>query len=101
MQEMNRLKKELNKRGITFKPNDEDIMRGAEYDNETTLISYDTNFILCLHTSAVVPSVWMIYDTKTLELIAIQETEKELPFVGFNVWGVCLYKKETDEIIYC
>lgn len=89
---MNRLKKELNKRGITYKPDEiQIVMQGIEHDNEQTLICFNQNVIVCLFTSAVIDSSFYFYSPKTLELIAVQNVELEIIpcFVdNGNKWNV-------------
>ena len=77
---MNRLEKEMKKRGLIYDADDYDIvMRGIEYDNCQHLLFFTKDFIVCRFDSAVLPSTFVIYDKK-LNLIGEQNTHKDCMF---------------------
>jgi hypothetical protein len=90
---MNRLKKELKLRNITFEPNEYWVMQGAEYDNSASLFTITDSFIIILWTSSVLPNEFRIYD-KNFNLIGGQEVFREPIFNNsnpFSSWS-CYFK---------
>ena len=89
---MNRLKKELQNRGIVYEADDyEVIMRGAEYDCCEKLVSFTSEIVITVFYSAVLDPVLHIYDAHTLTEIGEQQLYPERSFSGCRTWGSYAY----------
>ena len=90
---MNRLKKELHNRGITYDANEINIiMHGAEYDNAERLVSFTSDIIITVWESAVVDPVFRLYETRTLKVIGEQNVYPEMSFSGCRTFGSYAYE---------
>lgn len=95
---MNRLKKELKKRGIIFKSDEMQVMSGAEYDTQVSLLFFTKDFIVCRFDCAVLDSEFHIFD-RNFNLIATQQIYKtNVSFSGIksNPW-FCITNFEQEE----
>lgn len=90
---MTRLKKELEKRNIIFKADEiEVLLKGIEYDRDSSLVTITDKFIITVVYSAVIEPMFYIYDRFTLELIGEQELYKDTQlFSVFNPWHSFVY----------
>ena len=85
---MNRLKKELKNRGITYAC--EDISGYDPYEAEEQLIAVTNGFIITGYYCNVLEPMYKIYD-RNFNCIAIQSSERTDSFCGnkcMNPWGV-------------
>lgn len=74
---MNRLKRELTKRGIIYTASDYDAMKGPEYDTDAELITITDTVIVIGWYSMVMPNRYELYDRFTLEFIASQQMQRD------------------------
>ena len=83
---MTRLKKELNRRGITFEP--KDFPQSVYDDAEAELVGISGKYLVTCYYSSVLPPSLYIYDRDSLELIASQEVYPDEQSFGiyFNKW---------------
>jgi len=90
---MNRLKRELLSRGITYEPDEIDIItKGAEYDYCEKLVSFTSEIIITAIYSAVLDPILRLYDAHTLAPIGEQDMYKDPDWFGKparNPWGSC------------
>ena len=94
---MNRLHKELHRKGIEYDADDMMIMRGAEYDCCEKLIDIVNGFIITAFYSAVLPTEIRIYD-KHFNPIGGQDFERDpLGFCGNKVNPFCTFVYGGDE----
>ena len=83
---MNRLNKELRQRGIVYDADEVAIvMKGAEYDTDTRLVSIENGIITILWSSAVMDSVFKLYDLQ-FNLIGEQSVHPDKTFNGSRTW---------------
>lgn len=95
---MNRLHKELHKRGVEYEADDMMIMKGAEYDCCEKLVDIVGDFIITAYYSAVLPTELRIYD-KHYNPIGGQGLEKDyLGFCGNKVNPFGTYVYGGDEV---
>lgn len=89
---MNRLKKELAARGITYKADEVDIvMHGIEHDNAERLVSFTSDVIITVWESAVMEPVFRLYETRTFKAIGEQYVRPEMSFSGCKTFGSYAY----------
>lgn len=89
---MNRLKKELQNRGIIYQPDEIDIvMKGIEYDMAQVLVGFTSEVIICLWESAVMEPILRLYDAHTLTEIGEQQLYPDRTFSGARTWGSYAY----------
>jgi hypothetical protein len=80
---MNRLKKELTKRGIIYKADYND-----EYDQSESLVIITDRVIVTIYESLVLPSMYKFYDKNTYEFIGAQDTTKSQGIImNNNPWS--------------
>lgn len=88
---MNRLKRELQNRGICYEADDYEIlMKGAEYDCCEKLVSFTSEIIITAFCSAVIDPILRLYDAHTLAPIGEQDMFKDPDWFGKparNPWG--------------
>lgn len=102
---MNRLEKELRKRGITFEADDMDIMRGPEYDVDRNLVAINGNYIITVTYSAVLDPELQIWNRNTFELVGGQQLypNKQPSFEGadyFNKWSSYVEFEEFGDMTW-
>jgi hypothetical protein len=83
---MNRLKKELTKKGILYEADDFEISRGAEYDWCRRLVTITDQFIVTVMYSAVLNPEFQLFDRNTYEMIAQQNVLYADRFDNCNTW---------------
>lgn len=86
---MNRLKRELKKRNIISQTDDLQIWKTG-IDESECLITFTKDVIVTQYSCNVLDSQYRIYNSKTLELIAIQDCYPETQFFNEsgNKWNV-------------
>ena len=106
---MNRLKRELTKRGMIYEADELNIvLHGAEYDVDAQLVTITPTVIVIAEYSAVMPARFVLYDRFTFEFIASQDMylDGNPAFIGtgkMNPWDITLpyeaepYPWEEDE----
>lgn len=93
---MNRLKKELIKRNIIWDA--PDYIKYIEDDNESSLVCINNNYLVTAVSSAVLGTILIIRDVKSLNIIAEQNLYPD-DFCGFKVnnkWGVSFRETKAD-----
>jgi hypothetical protein len=80
---MNRLKKELTKRGIIYEADYND-----EYDQSESLVTITDRVIVTIYESLVLPSMYKFYDKSTYEFVGCQDTTKSQGIImNNNPWS--------------
>lgn len=89
---MNRLKKELTKRGIIWSSNYE-AAYNDEYDQSESLVTITDKVIVTIYECLVLPTmhrfyVYRFYDKNTYEFIGVQDTTKSQGIImNNNPWS--------------
>jgi len=97
---MNRLNKELRRRGIVYDADEIAIvMKGAEYDTDTRLVSIENGIITILWTSAVMDAMFKLYDL-SFKLIGVQNVHPERSFSGCRTWGSTVDESKVVNGVY-
>ena len=85
--------KVFEEKGIVFEADERMMMMGPEYDNCQHLVDITKDFIIAVFYSGVIDPMFMLYDRKTLNLIAQQDVYPEYSFFGEkskNPWMVAV-----------
>lgn len=101
---MRRMDKVFEERGITYEADEQMMMWGPEYDSRQKLVDITDDFIIAVWYSAAVDPQFVLYDRRSLQMIAQQNVNPEYEFFGYknkNPWYVAVVQYEVDELVGC
>jgi len=99
---MRRMDKVFEERGIVYEADEQMIMWGPEYDTCQKLVDITDDFIIAVWYSAVLDPQFVLYDRRSLQMIAQQNVSPEYEFFGDkskNPWYVAVMQYEDDELV--
>ena len=98
---MRRMDKVFEEKGIIYEADERAMMWGPEYDTCQKLVDITNDFIIAVWYSAVLDPQFVLYDRRSLQMIAQQNVSPEYEFFGDkskNPWYVAVMQYEDNEL---